>query len=92
MILLLLNVSILGRFFSLKPFTVLGDLSYSIYLLHFPVQLLMVTFLPMTGIILDYTKIGSLLIYVAITLTLAAFSHYLFEKPLQRIIRRKLLK
>jgi len=88
-ILLLLNVSLIGRLFSLRPLTILGDLSYSIYLLHFPVQLLMYTFLPMAGIQLDYTRGSSLLIYAGITISFAAFSHYLFEKPVQRIIREK---
>lgn len=88
-ILLLLNVTLIGRFFSLRPFTFLGDLSYSIYLLHFPVQLLMYTFLPMAGVQLDYTRGSSLLIYAALTTSLAAVSHFLFEKPVQRIIREK---
>jgi len=88
-ILLLLNVTLIGKFFSLRPFTFLGDLSYSIYLLHFPVQLLMFTFLPIAGVQLDYTRGSSLLIYAAATTSLAAASHYLFEKPAQRIIREK---
>lgn len=91
-ILLLLNVKLIGSFFSLRPFTILGDLSYSIYLLHFPVQLLMFTFLPMAGVKLDYTRGSSLLIYAALTTSLAAVSHYLFEKPVQRIIREKYIK
>lgn len=88
-ILLLLNVTLLGKLFSLRPFTFLGDLSYSIYLWHFPVQLLMYTFLPMAGVALDYTKGSSLLAYAAITTSIAAASHYLFEKPVQRIIRER---
>lgn len=91
-ILLLLNVKLIGNFFTLRPFTFLGDISYSVYLLHFPVQLLMFTFLPIAGIRLDYTRVSSLLIYVSITITTAAASHYLFEKPVQRIIRKKYIK
>ncbi len=90
-ILLLLNVNILGKFFSLRPFTFLGDLSYSIYLLHFPVQLLMFTFLPVAGIYLDYTRGSSLLIYAVVTILLSAVSHYLFEKPVQNLIRERYL-
>jgi peptidoglycan/LPS O-acetylase OafA/YrhL len=88
-ILLLLNIALIEKFFSLRPFTFIGDLSYSIYLLHFPVQLLMFTFLPMAGVQLDYTRGSSLLIYAALTTSLAAASHYLFEKPVQRMIREK---
>lgn len=90
-ILLLLNVNIIGKFFSLRPFTFLGDLSYSIYLLHFPVQLLMFTFLPVAGIYLDYTKGSSWFIYAAATIFLSAVSHYLFEKPVQNMIRERYL-
>ncbi len=91
-ILLLLNITVIGKLFSLRPFTFLGDLSYSIYLFHFPVQLLMYTFLPMTGIYLDYTKGSSLLLYAAITIAISAASHYLFEKPVQKFIRTKYIK
>ncbi len=88
-ILLLLNIALIEKFFSLRPFTFIGDLSYSIYLLHFPVQLLMFTFLPMAGVQLDYTRGSSLLIYATLTTSIAAASHYLFEKPVQRMIREK---
>jgi peptidoglycan/LPS O-acetylase OafA/YrhL len=52
----------------------------------------MFTFLPMAGIKLDYTRGSSLLIYAALTTSLAAVSHYLFEKPVQMIIREKYIK
>ncbi len=91
LILAALNIFILNKFFSLKPFTYLGDLSYSIYLIHFPVQLMMVTFLPMIGFLPDYNSWTGLLTFMAITTALASISYHFAEKPLQELIRRKFL-
>lgn len=91
MILSALNVLYLNKFFSLKPLTYLGDLSYSIYLIHFPVQLMMVTFLPMTGLVPDYNSWKGLAVFVSITIAVAAISYHLIEKPMQNLIRKKFL-
>jgi peptidoglycan/LPS O-acetylase OafA/YrhL len=86
-----LNVFFLNRFFSLKPLTYLGDLSYSIYLIHFPVQLMMVTFLPMIGLVPDYNSWTGLAVFMVTTIALASLSYHWFEKPLQNIIRKRFL-
>ncbi len=91
MILAALNVFFLNKFFSLKPFTYIGDLSYSIYLIHFPVQIMMVTFLPMAGLVPNYYRWTGMLTFILITTTLAALSYHLVEQPLQNLIRRKFL-
>ncbi len=86
-----LNVFFLNRFFSLKPLTYMGDLSYSIYLIHFPVQLMMVTFLPMTGLVPDYYSWKGLAVFIIITTALASLSYHRVEKPLQNFIRKRFL-
>lgn len=86
-----LNVFFLNRFFSLKPLTYMGDLSYSIYLLHFPVQLMMVTFLPMIGLVPDYNSWTGLAVFVVTTTALASLSYHGVEKPLQNYIRKRFL-
>jgi len=91
MILSSLNVFYLNRFLSLRPFTYIGDLSYSIYLIHFPVQLMMVTFLPMAGLVPDYNSWKGLAIFAIITVAFASVSYHLAEKPLQNMIRRKFI-
>ncbi len=91
LILVTLNVFFLYKFFSIKPFTYLGDLSYSIYLIHFPVQLMMVTFLPMTGIVPNYKSWTGLAIFIFTTIIIAALSFHFVEKPLQSFIRRKFI-
>ena len=91
MIISALNVFFLNRFFSLKPLTYMGDLSYSIYLLHFPVQLMMVTFLPMIGLVPDYGSWTGLAVFMVTTTALASLSYHGVEKPLQNYLRIKFL-
>ena len=91
MILAALNVFFINKILSLRPFTYLGDLSYSIYLLHFPVQLLMVTFLPMLGLVPDYNSWRGLAVFMIITISFASLSYHLVEQPLQNLIRKKFL-
>ena len=91
MIISALNVFFLNRFFSLKPLTYIGDLSYSIYLIHFPVQLMMVTFLPMIGLVPDYSSWTGLAVFVVTTTALASLSYHRVEKPLQNLIRKRFL-
>ena len=86
-----LNVFFLNRFFSLKPLTYMGDLSYSIYLIHFPVQLMMVTFLPMIGLVPDYNSWTGLAVFIVTTTALASLSYHGVEKPLQNLIRKRFL-
>lgn len=86
-----LNIFFLNRFFSLKPLTYMGDLSYSIYLLHFPVQLMMVTFLPMIGLVPDYSTWTGLAVFMVTTTALASLSYHVVEKPLQNYIRKRFL-
>lgn len=91
MILAALNVFFVNKILSLKPFTYLGDLSYSIYLLHFPVQILMITFLPIFGLAPDYNSWRGLALFIIITSVLASFSYHIIEKPLQNLIRKKFI-
>ncbi len=43
LVLLVLNCAPLDRAFSARPLAYLGEISYSVYMIHFPVQLLLVT-------------------------------------------------
>ena len=72
----------------MKPFAAIGDISYSSYLLHFPLQLC----LAMT---VDYLGYGReifyspwmLALFMGILIPLSFASHRLFEVPAQRAIR-----
>jgi len=69
-----------------RPFTYLGDISYSLYLIHFPVQLL-IHILKASGLlVVAYWRPSTLLVFLAVCLALAALSHRYLELPLQGAI------
>ncbi|GAB3906115.1 hypothetical protein GCM10028803_37980 [Larkinella knui] len=70
----------------------MGDISYSAYLLHFPLQLafvLLVTKLEISSTVFESPVLLVLFFSVLITLSLA--SHRYFEIPVQKKLRRLLL-
>jgi peptidoglycan/LPS O-acetylase OafA/YrhL len=74
-----------GRF---KSLSFLGDISYSTYLLHFPLQLVCV----LVGLRLGWTPMTfmqplAMIAFFAMLIALSAASHYGFERPLQALIR-----
>ncbi len=71
-----------------KKLAYLGDISYGVYLIHFPVQLFF--FLASRKVQIDYAKPGTALLYLAITIGLAMISHKFYEVPCQRYLRSKL--
>lgn len=91
-IIAVLNSSLLSKIFSLRPFTFFGDISYSVYLVHFPFQLVMVTIIELAGFSPDYRKPYMLILYAAGTILFSAISYYLFEKPMQERIRKKYIR
>jgi peptidoglycan/LPS O-acetylase OafA/YrhL len=86
-------VLLLGLIETIRPvrartLRLLGDCSYSIYLLHFPLQLFTVICLDAAGV--GRAVFGQPLTFVlwcALLFGVSALSHYGFEKPVQRRIR-----
>jgi peptidoglycan/LPS O-acetylase OafA/YrhL len=72
-----------GRLLRLTPFTALGDISYSLYLIHFPVQILCYLVISAQLVRIDFSRPPSLFLYLALCLGLAALSHRLLEVPAQ---------
>lgn len=71
----------------------IGDISYSSYLLHFPLQLVFILLISKFQINSDFFyTIPCFLIYFLFLLSLSFLSYNRFERPLQKYIREKFLK
>jgi peptidoglycan/LPS O-acetylase OafA/YrhL len=68
-----------------------GDISYSTYLLHFPVQLALLLAVR-TGLLkIDFNSRSAWLFFFALVIGISICSFYLYERPAQRYIRRSFL-
>ncbi len=75
-----------------KSVSFLGDISYSSYLLHFPLQLLIVVLTAQFNI--DHALYYSgwaMAGFFVVLLTLSLASHRYFELPMQRFLRKRLI-
>lgn len=70
-----------------KRLAYLGDISYGVYLIHFPVQ--MFFYLASKQFQIDFSRTSTFLLYLAFTIGLAMASHRFFEVPCQRYLRSK---
>ena len=86
-----IKFELLNRLLSVRPLTFLGDISYSVYLLHFPVQLLLFTIAAQMGLKFPYTSPGFLLFYACFVVIVSVLSYEYFEKPVQSVLRKRLL-
>jgi peptidoglycan/LPS O-acetylase OafA/YrhL len=83
---LALYESISGHRFSRLAF--LGDISYSTYMLHFPLQLLVVLLALRYGLMPEFFMQGwVMLAFLALLIALAALSYRYVERPLQDLLR-----
>ncbi|MDR2337618.1 MAG: acyltransferase [Deltaproteobacteria bacterium] len=86
---IILDNKVISNLFSLKHFLYLGELSYSIYLIHYPVFLIIKNIDNYIHLQFDYSSIIFCFYYIIIVVALSHLSHFYFEKPLQKFIRRK---
>ncbi|HSZ75101.1 MAG TPA: acyltransferase family protein, partial [Rhizomicrobium sp.] len=85
---LALRERVSGR--SYKWLGFLGDISYSTYLIHFPMQLALALIAARLALTPDFFMQGWVMIaFYAVLITLGATSYRYFERPMQHWIRRR---
>lgn len=87
LILIILHINFLKYFFSTRPLSYLGKISYSLYLWHFPIQIIFWTI--NNYLLINFRSYVIFLIYVGVTLLTSSLSYHHFEQPIQNYIRRK---
>jgi peptidoglycan/LPS O-acetylase OafA/YrhL len=68
-----------------------GNITYASYLMHFPIQILVVTLFGYAGTEIPIYTTGFFLSYLAVTLFISHWVYVAFEMPAQRMIRRRFL-
>ena len=90
LLIIVLNVRPIKKCLSLKIFRWLGDLSFSIYMLHFCLITIVMALNTHSLFPTNIVSSRKFIIAIAIiTLILAHVSHYYYERPVQAFIRRK---
>jgi peptidoglycan/LPS O-acetylase OafA/YrhL len=69
-----------------NPLAYLGKISYSVYMIHFPLQLLIHTAAVTNFLVVDLGKPWALLMFFALTIVSAALLHRWVELPGRRLI------
>ena len=74
-----------------RSLKVIGDITYATYLLHFPIQLVVVCVAAYYGIMIRYGDPSTLLIFLAGVIALSVPTYYFFERPAQSFFRHHLI-
>jgi peptidoglycan/LPS O-acetylase OafA/YrhL len=75
-----------------KMIEISGNMTYSIYLIHFPVMLIIATFFSASGKPIPFYENNLFLFCIATVLIISYLVHYYFEVPARDYIRKKLTR
>ncbi|MHB9093712.1 MAG: acyltransferase family protein [Eubacteriales bacterium] len=81
-----LNGLVVPRVLRFKLFSFFGDISFSLYLIHFPVQLYFHIAKAVGFASVNYEKPITLIVFAIITIGLASLCYFLLELPAQNLI------
>jgi peptidoglycan/LPS O-acetylase OafA/YrhL len=69
---------------------VIGDITYSTYLIHFPIQIIIISCIKHTGIAIEFSSNVIFMLFISIVVLSSFLTYHLLELPMQRLCRRKL--
>lgn len=69
----------------------IGDITYSVYLLHFPIQLFIIGFTTYFGLMIDFNSELFFIIFFSFLITSSMATYHFIELPAQKYLRKKLL-
>jgi peptidoglycan/LPS O-acetylase OafA/YrhL len=84
-----LRVPPLTRLLSLRPLTFLGDISYSVYLLHVPLQMIFLAVTRARQIAIPTESAWLLAAFALVLVATATVSYYGFELPVRSWLRQR---
>ena len=77
--------------FAGRRIRLIGDITYSTYLLHFPIQLTVLLLIKAGLLSINFSEPTAWLIFFAALIGLSSASFHFFEMPVQRLLRKRLL-
>ena len=75
-----------------KKLSFIGDISYSIYLIHFPLILVTLVILNILDLKINFNSMTIFCTYLVLTLLISFFSYNFLEIPLKKLLRKKYFK
>ena len=73
-----------------KKISIIGDISYSVYLIHFPIQIFIFGVLQFYNLRVDFNYEIYFLIYIILITKISLISYFYFEIPIKKILRKKI--
>ena len=75
-----------------KKLSLIGDISYSIYLIHFPLILVTLMILNILNLKINFDSMTIFCTYLIFTFLISFFSYNFLEIPLKKMLRKKYIK
>lgn len=84
-----LTVETVGKVIAARPFVFLGQISYAVYLVHIPIQMVMLLVAGVLGITLSASSPLLFAAYTVSVIAISAAAHFWFELPMQALVKAR---